>query len=287
MSNIKYKELVSIISDRAGTPSRVTSVFKKQLPFLCTEYDKEAEQIIEDVKKECERRMTTKTFSPTKLNKICGRRYKLSSAISQERELRLGDVKVQSRYRHVAEDINLFSSRAVGCHTEMFFKYRPSDITQMTERIKELLVSVNNGTRQIAYKLRKHLEETDLAEGEIENSPSFKSKQTKRKRLINEYVSHFLIYKCFIGLVMQDLISIWLEKTFSLKWELGSRTDDANQIDGRLGDIRVSIKSSTVNAGHKFKPKQSLAEVFYTINGDNTITIDFKEVFNKIKNKSA
>ncbi len=147
----------------------------------------------------------------------------------------------------MSELIHEFSGKSLEEWEEWYIKKHPDAIQKATEKIAEMIENFRNVMNQID------------------------------KELIENWVKDLVIVKTFIGLRFHEAILKKVSSIFDLNYRLANPAEEAQGIDGFIGDIPVSIKPES------YKSKMVLnedikANLIYYKKIKGGITVDFSEI---------
>lgn len=147
----------------------------------------------------------------------------------------------------MSELIQEFSGKSIVEWEEWYLKTHPNAIQKATEKIAEML----DNFREVMDRIDR--------------------------QLIENWVRDLVIIKTFIGLRFQEAILSRAARVIGSDYKLASPEEEAQGIDGYLGDTPVSIKPET------YKTKQSLQEkimvrLIYYEKVKDGIIVDISEI---------
>ncbi len=155
---------------------------------------------------------------------------------------------------------------------------RPKNVGQMSELIQEF--SGKNIKEWEEWYLKRYPNAIKNAtEKIVDMIENFKDAMDDIDQdLIEKWVYDLVIIKTFIGLKFQEAILAKVAQLLNQKYRLATVEEEAQGIDGVIGEVKVSIKPIS------YKIKQNLKEelrgkiIYYEKRKDDGIIVDFHEL---------
>ena len=270
--NREYKMCVSQFAE-LGSMSLVEAHLS-QLHKSCEMYGWNKSRLLRDIWRVIREDDISITSTVEKLNNKYNAGYTEISTAIEKYFIPPLESKCMSIYGEVTKNIKAMGVKAIGQYSTLFFSKKPKNIMQMKKIFYRQYSIEESVNKSVEYLMDFHEEE-----GITLTPKERKAIKEQRKKNLRNYIDYHIVVKFFIGLMMQDLVSKVLSEKFDLEWFYGTEEDDAHQIDGYLGDIPISIKTSSANNGKRFGKEREVLDVLYTLKKSGEVFLDFEEVY--------
>lgn len=170
--------------------------------------------------------------------------------------------------KYATQIINLLNSNAQGT--------RPAVVGQMSELIQEF--DGKTLDEWIEWYTQKQPDAVTKATDKIYNMYQLMSEAFAAidRPMIEAWVKDLVYNKTYCGLKFQSAIIAFLAKQYNKEWRLANIEEEAQGIDGFVGDTPVQIKSSTYKLENRLAENIEIPIVYYDKKKDG-ISIEFDQ----------
>ncbi len=194
--------------------------------------------------------------------------------LSNEEIKNLLDIPSLHLPKYTGQILNLANQNAQGT--------RPKVVGQMSELIKEFSGKTLDEWED--WYLKRHPEAIQAATEKIlAMIDNFKEVlEIIDENMVRAWVRDSVIIKTFIGLKFQQAILKKIARTLDKKYRLASVEDEAQGIDGYIGEIPVSIKPISYRSKNSLQEELNGAMIFYEkVKGG--LRIDFSALIDQVQ----